>query len=127
MLAVNRRCDAQVRCDTAHQFRVAFVTVEEFRDEELAVQAAANAIRLAGNATFEFYDTMAAAYATSGDFEQAVGYATKAIEMAPPAYAPALRLRLAQYEMQKPFREELEAATERTAEEGADPDAATRR
>lgn len=53
-------------------------------------------------------DTLAAAYAEIGDFDQAVDYETKAIEKAPPRlpYLADMKDRLELYKKHKPFRDE---------------------
>jgi hypothetical protein len=49
-------------------------------------------------------DTLAAAHAEAGNFEPAVKWVKRAIDLAPPAAHESLRERLALYEKEKPYR-----------------------
>jgi tetratricopeptide (TPR) repeat protein len=78
---------------------------EKYRDGKAAVEAAKQACELADWKNPDWLDTLAAAYAEAGDFEEAVKTQTLAIEQAPDAQRPDLQARLALYKEQKPFRD----------------------
>lgn len=78
-----------------------------YRDAELALQAAQRAIELAGERDWRCLEVMAAAYANAGDFENAVAYQTKALELAPPDEPDAAR-RLELYRSGRPYRREVQ-------------------
>jgi tetratricopeptide (TPR) repeat protein len=77
---------------------------ERIRHPQFALEAAQRAIQLDGE-NYRYLDTLAAAYANAGDFENARAAETKAIELAPADTAQAYRARLALYEAERPFRD----------------------
>lgn len=79
---------------------------ESGRNGELAVKFAAKACELTDWKDAGFLDTLAAAYAEAGDFESAIKWQTKAIELAPEAAKNEIQSRLDLYQEGKPFREE---------------------
>jgi tetratricopeptide (TPR) repeat protein len=83
-----------------------------FRDPQLALQAAKKAIELNGDGDFRYLDTLAAAYASAGEFETAIATQKKAIAAATePDAAGELKQRLKLYEQQTPYRESQQPAT----------------
>jgi tetratricopeptide (TPR) repeat protein len=88
---------------------------ERYRNVELAVASARQALALDGNGDYAYLDALAAALANAEEFEDARLTQEKAIEIAPDAAAADLRARLALYKAGKPFR-----STARTAR-GASP------
>ena len=79
-----------------------------FRNAQLGLDAAQRAIQLDGDEDFRYLDTLAAAYANAGQYEQAIETQTKAIEVmkdAEEGSGEALIERLALYQASKPFRE----------------------
>ncbi len=80
---------------------------EKFRDGAAAVRLATRACELSGWATAKKLETLAAAYAESGDFDQAVTYQQKALDLrredADRSNAASQRLEL--YQGQRPFRD----------------------
>ena len=79
-----------------------------FRNAQLGLDAAQRAIQLDGEDDFRYLDTLAAAYANAGQYEQAVETQTKAIEVMKDAEersGEALVERLGLYQASKPFRE----------------------
>jgi len=80
-----------------------------------AVRLAERACRLAEPAPPQMLDTLAAAYAQAGLFDQAVGAATRAIERAEalgqPALASQVRLRLRLYQDRRAFYQQPAAST----------------
>ncbi len=78
-----------------------------YRDAELALQAAQRAIELAGEQDWRCLEALAAAYANAGDFEKAIAYQTKVLELAPPDEPDAAR-RLELYRSGRPYRREVQ-------------------
>lgn len=78
---------------------------ESLRDGEQATKDATRACELTEWKNFGILDTLAAAYAEAGDFEKAVEWQTKAIELAPKDQREDLQARLELYEASKPYRE----------------------
>lgn len=76
-----------------------------FRDPELALRAAQRAIQLDGSDNYAYLDTLAAAQAAAGQYEQARKSVAEAIHAAPQEAADELRVRLATYEKGEPYRE----------------------
>ena len=89
---------------------------EDYRNQELALQTAERAVKLAGDADYKYLDTLAAAQATAGQFDEAQQTLQRAIEKAPPAAAESLQQRLALYKGQQPYRAELKRPTADSAE-----------
>ncbi|MCE9528132.1 MAG: tetratricopeptide repeat protein [Planctomycetales bacterium] len=83
---------------------------DRFRDAELAVASARQALALDGNGDYAYLDTLAAALANAGEFEDAKATQEKAIQIAPDAAISELRERLTLYRSGRPYR-----TTSRTA------------
>jgi tetratricopeptide (TPR) repeat protein len=83
---------------------------ERVRNSELAVASARQALALDGNGDYAYLDTLAAALASAGEYEDAKETQEKAIQIAPDARTNELRARLALYKKGQPFR-----TTSRTA------------
>ena len=80
-----------------------------FRNGERAVENARKACDLTAWTKWYLLDTLAAAYAENGDFENAVEWETNAVELTPnEEYKQIGRERLSLYEHKKPYREEVE-------------------
>jgi tetratricopeptide (TPR) repeat protein len=79
----------------------------ELRDGAQAVELAERCCELSGYQVGATLDTLAAAYAEAGRFDDAVRWQTKAIELAPAAGKAELKTRLELYRAGKPFRERL--------------------
>jgi tetratricopeptide (TPR) repeat protein len=79
--------------------------IDELRDGTKAVEDAKLACELTGYASFSEMDTLAAAYAESGDFDEAVKQQEKALSLAPAEYRSDVESRLALYRERKPYRE----------------------
>jgi len=77
------------------------------RDEGKALQLAERAATLTKHRNAEILDTLAAAYASVGQYERAVETAQRAIELAEdiPQLSTQLRERLKSYEQDEPYRE----------------------
>ncbi len=81
---------------------------EKYRDGKKAVENAQKACELDGGKRWESLDSLAAAYAESGDFEKAKEWEAKAIELATAEKdKQRLRGRLELYKQGKPYHEEL--------------------
>jgi len=74
-------------------------------DGKLAVAAATKAMELPKGGEFQILDVLAAAYAETSDFEQAVKWQTKVVSMLPPTQRVDYESRLALYLERKPYRE----------------------
>ncbi len=83
---------------------------ERFRDEQLAIESADKAIELDGDADWRYLDTLAAAQASAGQYDQAQKSIAAAIEKAPAAQAAALKHRQKLYAEGKPYRDAARTA-----------------
>lgn len=88
-----------------------------FRNPELALRAAQKAIKLSGEPDHQALDTLAAAQAVNGDFDQAHQTVAQAMHLAPEEKSSVLRGRLDLYEKKKTFVQPAGL----TAAEEADP------
>lgn len=79
---------------------------EKFRDGEEALKLAGRMCQLDGYMYPPLLATLAAAYAETGDFDNAVRWQNKAIELAPEEGKAEYRSRLELYEAGKPYRQE---------------------
>jgi tetratricopeptide (TPR) repeat protein len=79
---------------------------EKYRDGKKAVADATKACQLTDWKDVEALDTLAAAHAESGDFDKAVEYSQKAIDLAADDDKPDLESRLKLYQDKKPFHKE---------------------
>ena len=75
------------------------------RDGPEALKLAAKAVDLSHGKDPSMLDALAAAYAETGRFPEAVQTARRALDLAAQPLIPALKARLAMYERQQPFRE----------------------
>lgn len=82
----------------------------EIRNGKLAVEHGRKACELSGWAFPEYVDTLAAACAEAGDFEEAVRWQQKAIDEAAPQYQQQFAERLALYQSGQPYREGVPSA-----------------
>jgi len=76
-----------------------------FRDGERAVLLAQTACRLSSGKNYRHRSTLAAAFAESGRFEEAVQEQSAALELAPQGERAALRHQLQQYARRQPYRD----------------------
>lgn len=77
-----------------------------FRDAQAAIESALRACELTNWQDWNILDTLAAAYAETGDFESAVCWVTKALELAPETEKAVEQNRLELYQSGTPYREE---------------------
>lgn len=89
---------------------------ENYRDAQLALQAAERAVSLAGDDDYKYLDTLAAAQANAQQFDEAQKTLAQAIEKAPDTQAEPLRQRLALYKNSQPYRIELKSPSGQSGE-----------
>ena len=77
----------------------------QMRNNDLALQAAKQALELLGRQDYKALDTMAAVLANSGDFEKAKSTQADAIKVAPQNKVESLKQRLQLYERNQPYRD----------------------
>ena len=77
---------------------------ESVRDGKKAVEHATAACELVKWANWAYLSTLAAAYAQNGQFDRAVEWAGKAIDLAPAESGDTLQKRLGLYQAGKPYR-----------------------
>ena len=78
---------------------------DQYRDGDEAVKYATIACELTDWKDWNYLDTLAAAYAEQGRFEEAKKWEKKAIALAPPARTETIQHRFELYEAEKPYRE----------------------
>lgn len=78
---------------------------EKYRDAKAAVEAATKACELSDWKHPDWLDSLAAAYAEAGQFDEAVKTQTLAIDQAPEAQKADMQARLELYRENKPFRD----------------------
>ena len=75
------------------------------------MRAAEQAIKLDGDlADYKYLDTLAAALANAGRFDEARNKIAEAIQAAPENEVPSLRKRYQLYEQRQPYRQQLRTA-----------------
>jgi serine/threonine-protein kinase len=79
----------------------------DFRNGSKAVEHAKQACELTSWKDAEHLDTLGAAYAEAGDFDEAIKWQEKSIDLAGEKANAAMRTRLGLYKEGTPFREEL--------------------
>tara|TARA_B100000809_G_scaffold247813_1_gene277248 strand:+ start:4072 stop:5736 length:1665 start_codon:yes stop_codon:yes gene_type:complete len=79
--------------------------VDELRDGKRAVELALKACELSEYKKPHILSTLAAAYAETGDFESAIKWSSKAVELSPEEIQDQLKDELKSYKKGKPFRE----------------------
>lgn len=80
-----------------------------FRDPQQAVVAAENAAKLSPQGDCFVLDALAAAYASAGNFDQAVRAQKQAMAIAPKSFSPQFAQRLALYQQHHPYHNEAAA------------------
>jgi len=85
---------------------------EDLHDADLALATAERAIELDGEDDPKYLDTLAAAHADAGQFDEASRIVSKAIRMVPRRDSEPYRARLALYQQQKPYRLPVRARRE---------------
>jgi Tfp pilus assembly protein PilF len=92
---------------------------DSLRDGKRAIELAKEGCDLTEYKQAHIISTLAAAYAESGDFEQAVKWSKKAVETGSEAMKPQLAKELESYEAKKPWREEKPPELEATDDDAA--------
>jgi len=107
--AVEEQLAVDEENETAHNNKAWLLATcpdEQFRDGALAVEHATKACELTDWENAGFVDTLAAAYAESGDFESAAEWQQRAIDIdSSGSYTEQFSKRLVQYENKEPYRE----------------------
>ena len=95
---------------------------DKLRDGKRAVTLATQACELTDYKEAYILSTLAAAYAETGDFDNAVKWSSKAVELGKDKeHADALKKELASYQAHKPWREALPDAEEKPAPKKDEP------
>ena len=76
-----------------------------FRDAARAVRAAERSIELDGGEDYLYLDTLAAAFASAGRFDEAKSTLATALAMAPEPKRPPMVKRLELYQQGNPYRD----------------------
>lgn len=122
LLAVGRQADALQDYEQAHQrmpestgvlnnmaWLMATSPDDDLRDGRRAIELATKACELTDFQQSHILSTLAAGYAESGDFDKAIEWSTKAVELAEQATDPSIADQLSEelesYRHQKPWRE----------------------
>jgi tetratricopeptide (TPR) repeat protein len=84
---------------------------EQYRNAQYALMAANKAIELDGEGDYRYLDTLAAAQANAGKFDEAKATEQRVVEMAPPDTIETYKARLALYESGRPYRDTKEPQT----------------
>jgi len=82
-----------------------------FRNSTLALKTAKKAIEINVESNYRYIDTLAAAYANTGNYEEAQATIERAIEIAPENAVDRLENRLALYIEKKPYRQVVRTAS----------------
>lgn len=78
-----------------------------FRDGKLAIEKATAACKASDYKDWYQLDTLAAAYAETGEFGEAIKWAKKALEVAPSEKKDICKEQLTRFEAKKPFRSQI--------------------
>lgn len=117
------RTAVEVDPDCAEGYRgaawlMATCSQAKYRNAKIAVEFGEQAMELAQaqkKHDFTYYDTLAAAYANAGKFDEAQRTLQKAIPRAPLADAAAMKRRLALYAHSRPYRAEAAATVKQAS------------
>jgi tetratricopeptide (TPR) repeat protein len=88
---------------------------QRYRNTDMAIKSAQKAIELDGDKDYRYLDTLAAAHANAGDFDQAKSIANKAVNATPQKEMANVRQRLELYQSGRPYREGASAEPVRSA------------
>ncbi len=116
MLDVEKAIELKPTLAVAHTVHAQMLSAcpdDRIRDGKKAVESANEACKLTGWNKWECLSPLAAAYAENGDFEDAVEYSNKAIELAPEIQKESLKEQRALFEAKKPFRHDIPQKTEK--------------
>ncbi len=83
---------------------------DRYRNSQLALQAAEKAVELDGRADSKYLDTLAAAYASAGEFDKAKQTVAEAIKIASKKHVNSLQRRLALYQQNQPYHQSAQIA-----------------
>lgn len=88
---------------------------DSIRNEQLAIQAARRAIAIDGESDHTYLETLAAAYANAGQFEEAAAIQSRAIRIAPADRMEQQQERLRMFQQGQPYRTEDPRASRQNA------------
>lgn len=88
---------------------------EQFRNPQLALESAEKAIQIDGDSDYRYLETLAAAQASAGHFEDAEKTQKRVVELAPKSDKERSQARLELYERGLPFREGMQSRAGLTA------------
>ena len=77
----------------------------EFRNEQLALEAAEKAVAIDGDGDYRYMETLAAAQAAAGKFDDAAKTQRRALDLAPPEAAARNQERLDLYRRKEAYRD----------------------
>jgi len=80
---------------------------DKLRDGRRAIELATEACKLSDYKAAYILSTLAAAYAETGDFDEAIRWSTKAVEIDDPNHGESLKKELESYKAKKPWRERM--------------------
>lgn len=104
------RIDAQLgRAYQSAAWLMATCVDQQYRNAQLAVEAAQRAIELDGEDDYRYLDTLAAAFANAGQFDKAIELQERVLEAVPAEEADRYARRLTLYEEGQPYRDSLAA------------------
>ena len=96
---------------------------DEVRNGKRAIELATQACELTEYSKPHILSTLAAGYAEEGNFEEAIKWSQKSVDMEDPEHAEQLALELASYQEGKPWRERQTLGESAAAEESVTPPA----
>ncbi len=101
-----RNCDKapQAEAHEAMALLLAACPAKDLRDGDKAVDHAVQACKLTKGRDWLCLDVLAAAYAESGDFDAAIRWAKRALDLAPAESRAPIRQRIKNYQFKLPYR-----------------------
>jgi tetratricopeptide (TPR) repeat protein len=108
--AIERRYPDEPQPFNDHAWLLSTGTQDGLRNGAQAVELATKACKLSEWKNAAYLDTLAAAYAEKGDFDEAVKWQKTAADLAgaePPEVQADIKSRIALYEQKKPYREAM--------------------
>lgn len=104
-IAANRLDPKLSRAYLGAAWQMATCQNPRFRNPEMAIEIAKQAIELGGETDYRYPDTLAAAYANAGQFTEAKEAAARALAIAPEKARPKIEARIKIYGRNQAYRE----------------------